>query len=703
MRQIPGGIRTIQFLLLTIVGLISLAVLIYPLSLSPGALSLEVGDVAPQNFQAPEAIEYVSEVRTEDAKLVAESAVQPVYSLPDPSIARGQIERLRDGLNYISLVRNDEYASPEQKSADIASMSDVTLSSETIQSILDLSPARWDNIQQESLSVLEQVMRNTIREENLSSVKRSVPSLVSLALSEEQAGLVSELVIAFVVPNSIYSPELTDSARQAAREGVEPVVQTYKAGEMVLAAGQVVSPSTLEALEKMGLIEPGPQWQDYLGSIMLVVTNTVMLGLYFFRQKHSALHEIRNLILITILFVIFILGARLLIPNRTVVPYLYPLPAFGLLLATLFNRNVGLIFSIVASVLATYGLPNSLDLTPYFLLSSLIGVMVLGPAQRIWAFLRAGVAIAGTGIAMIFAFRVPFVQMDLIGTVTLLGAAVFNGLASASLTLLLQYFLAQALGLTTAMQLLEISRPDSPLLQYFLRNAPGTYQHSLQVANLAEQAAESIGADALLTRVGALFHDIGKAKNPTYFIENQGPGQVNTHDDMAPNESSKTITQHVLDGIALARKYRLPRRINDFILEHHGTMITRYQYSKAVEAAGGDESKVDTEDFRYPGPRPSSRETALLMLADGAEARVRAKRPQNEEELREIIREAINHAQETGQLDNTQLTLQDLSTITNSFVHTLSGTYHARIEYPKIENESAIKNARTVPREDQKS
>ncbi len=703
MRQIPGRIRTIQFLLLTIVGLISLAVLIYPLSLSPGALSLEVGDVAPQNFQAPEAIEYVSEVRTEDAKLVAESAVQPVYSLPDPSIARGQIERLRDGLNYISLVRNDEYASPEQKSADIASMSDVTLSSETIQSILDLSPARWDNIQQESLSVLEQVMRNTIREENLSSVKRSVPSLVSLALSEEQAGLVSELVIAFVVPNSIYSPELTDSARQAAREGVEPVVQTYKAGEMVLAAGQVVSPSTLEALEKMGLIEPGPQWQDYLGSIMLVVTNTVMLGLYFFRQKHSALHEIRNLILITILFVIFILGARLLIPNRTVVPYLYPLPAFGLLLATLFNRNVGLIFSIVASVLATYGLPNSLDLTPYFLLSSLIGVMVLGPAQRIWAFLRAGVAIAGTGIAMIFAFRVPFVQMDLIGTVTLLGAAVFNGLASASLTLLLQYFLAQALGLTTAMQLLEISRPDSPLLQYFLRNAPGTYQHSLQVANLAEQAAESIGADALLTRVGALFHDIGKAKNPTYFIENQGPGQVNTHDDMAPNESSKTITQHVLDGIALARKYRLPRRINDFILEHHGTMITRYQYSKAVEAAGGDESKVDTEDFRYPGPRPSSRETALLMLADGAEARVRAKRPQNEEELREIIREAINHAQETGQLDNTQLTLQDLSTITNSFVHTLSGTYHARIEYPKIENESAIKNARTVPREEQKS
>jgi putative nucleotidyltransferase with HDIG domain len=247
---------------------------------------------------------------------------------------------------------------------------------------------------------------------------------------------------------------------------------------------------------------------------------------------------------------------------------------------------------------------------------------------------------------------------------------------------------------------LEISRPDFPLLQFFLRNAPGTYQHSLQVANLAEQAAERIGADALLTRVGALFHDVGKAKNPMYFIENQLPGNLNTHDDLDPLESSKAITQHVLAGIGLARKYRLPQRLDDFILEHHGTMITRYQYSKAVEAAGGDESKVDPEAFRYPGPRPRSRETALLMLADGTEARVRAARPKNEEELREIIKTAIEHVQQSGQLDNTQLTLRDLSIISESFVTTLRGTYHPRIEYPKVENAAAIQNVPTTPREE---
>jgi len=327
---------------------------------------------------------------------------------------------------------------------------------------------------------------------------------------------------------------------------------------------------------------------------------------------------------------------------------------------------------------------------------------VLGQARRVWTFFRAGIAIAGAGMAMVLAFRLPFIQMDLIGIATLLGAALFNGIASASLTLLLQYFLAQILGLTTPLQLLEISRPDFPLLQYFLRNAPGTYQHSLQVANLAEQAAENIGADALLTRVGALFHDIGKAKNPMFFIENQAQGNLDTHDDMEPSESSEAITQHVLDGVKLARKHRLPRRIDDFILEHHGTMLTRYQYAQAVEAAGGDESKVDPEQFRYPGPSPRSRETALLMLADGTEARVRAGRPSNEAELRKIVQSGIEQIQSSGQLDNTQLTLNDLNKITESFVTTLRGSYHPRIEYPKTKDAPAAEDVPTVPRDENK-
>lgn len=692
----PRRIRTLQIILLALVSVISYGALVLPLAMRPASLPLQAGDVAPNDFQAPESIEYISEVRTEDARLAAENAVAPVYGSPDPSIARRQIERLRAALQYIALVRDDENSTLEQKASDIASLRDVSLNPQTIEQIIALTPARWDTIQQESLSVLEQVMRGAIRDQDLESVQRGVPSLVSLALNEELAALVAELVTAFVTPNSVYSADLTEATKRSAREALQPVIESYKPGETIVLRGQIITPAQFEALQQFGFIQEVTPWQDYAGTGALVVTLAAFVNLYFSRRRLQFLFDARSLALVALIFLLFMASARFAIPNRTVVPYAFPLPAVGLLIATLFGVEAGVIFSLVISLLAAYSLPNALDLTPYYLVSSLTGVLVLGAARRVWTFFRAGMAIAFAGIAMLLAFRVPFTPTDGIGLLTLCGAAFFNGLASASIALLLQYFLAQSLGLTTALQLIEISRPDFPLLQFFLRNAPGTYQHSLQVANLAEQAAELIGADALLTRVGALFHDVGKALNPMFFIENQPQGQVNTHEDLNPEEASAAIIAHVTDGVALAHKHRLPRRIDDFILEHHGTMLTRYQYNHAVEVAGGDPSKVNIEKFRYPGPRPRSRETALLMLADGSEARARAERPQDEEALRKIVLTTIESAQKQGQLDNTRLTLRDLSLITDLFVTILRGTHHQRINYPKEES-PATQSATTEP------
>jgi putative nucleotidyltransferase with HDIG domain len=694
-RQVPARIRLFQIVLLIVVSIISYGALVLPEILRTTAAPLKPGDVSPSDFQAPQSLEYISEVRTEEMRFAAENAVASVYAPPDPTIARHQIERLRAVLQYITLVREDENATPEQKASDIASLSDIKLKPATIASILDLPAARWEAIQQEALSVLEQVMRRTIHEQEVESVQRTVPSLVSLALNEEQAALVSELVTAFVTPNSLLSEDLTKAARQAARDAVQPVIQEYKAGEIIILRGQIITPADFEALEQFGLIKEANPWQNYIGAGALIIMMAAFINLYFSRRHLPFQFEARSLILVALIFILFIVSARLTIPNRTVLPYAFPLAALGLLIATLFGLETGIVFSIALAILVTYNLPNVLDLTPYYLLSSLTGVLVLGNARRVWTFFRAGMAIAGAGIAMLLAFRFPFVQMDAIALLQLTGAAIFSGLAASSIALLLQYFLAQTLGLTTALQLIEISRPDFPLLQFFLRNAPGTYQHSLQVANLAEQAAEAIGADALQTRVGALFHDVGKAMNPMFFVENQPQDQVNTHEDLAPSESAEAIISHVNDGILLAHKHRLPRRIDDFILEHHGTMITRYQYNQAVEAAGGDALKVDKEQFRYPGPSPRSRETALLMLADGSEARARAERPADEEAIRNIVRSTIEVAQKQGQLDNTQLTLRDLSVITEVFVNILRGTHHPRISYPK--ESPATQDVSTVP------
>ncbi|RME87172.1 MAG: HDIG domain-containing protein [Anaerolineae bacterium] len=688
-RRAPLRLRIIQGGLLTLTTVISFAALVLPLALRPAALPLKAGDVAPRDLLAPRDIEYVSDVLTEEARQAAEHAVAPVYAPADPAIAREQIARLRATLQYISIVRADAYATPEQKLADLAALRDISLPRETAERILTLSASRWDAIQQEALSVLERVMRNPIRPDEVESIRRDIPSLVSLALSEENAQLVAELVRAFVAPNSLYSPELTEAARQAAREAIEPVVQSYKAGEIVVRSGEVITEADLEALQRLGLIQSEPQISDYLGAAALVIVLATFVGLYFNRRPQPFLDDPRSLTLISLAFIVFLVAARLVIPNRTVIPYVYPVPAFGLLLTALFTVETGLVFSLPLCLLAAYGLPNMLDLMPFYLLATLSGVLVLGQARRVWAFVRAGMAIAGAGAAMMLAYRLPFTPTDWVGSATLFGAAAFNGMASASLTLLLQYFLAQLLGFATALQLLEISRPDFPLLQFFLRHAPGTYQHSLQVANLAEQAAERIGADALLTRVGALYHDVGKAANPAFFIENQTPGSINPHHDLPPSSSATTIIQHVLDGLHLARKYRLPRRVQDFILEHHGTLVARYQYAQALEAAGGDPSKVDVSQYRYPGPRPRSRETAILMLADGVEALVRAEHPETEDELRALVRRVIDERVKQGQLNDSNLTLSDLHQIQEAFVSVLRGTQHPRLQYPSAEGEIA--------------
>ncbi|MDP1545988.1 MAG: HDIG domain-containing protein [Anaerolineales bacterium] len=679
----PPRLRFLQFSLIVVVGLVSFVVLAAPIGLRPTVQNVDVGDVAQTTYQSPRDIEYVSEIRTEEARKAAETAVQPIYSPPDSAIARQQIDRLRTTLQNITAVRDDELLNATEKRSKILALSDIRLKIETIEYLLTITASRWDAVQTESLRVLEAALRRAVYEDRLDVAQAGVSSSVSLTFSEQQAALVTELVTAFVVPNSFFSQELTDAARQSAREAVKPIVKTYKTGETIISAGEIITPADMEAFHQLGIIRPSQNWQDVLGAAAVIIISAVLVPLYFIRRKRSAVvNDPRTLLVIALIFIIFLVGARLF-ADRTLAPYGYPLQAAGLLIAALFGLEVGLVFVIPLSIIAAYGLPNSLDLMPYYLLTSLVGLLALGPVRRIWGFVRAGIAISLSGLAMLIAYRLPFYQPDWLGIVQFVGAVAFAGFASASVTLLLQYLFAQMLGLTTALQLLDLSRPDFPLLQFLLRTAPGTYQHSLQVANLAEQAAEKIGADPLLTRVGALFHDIGKALNPNFFIENQIPGSLNTHQDADPEEVSATIVRHVTDGVQLAKKHRLPRRLHDFILEHHGTLITHYQYNQAMEAAHGDLTKVDIEKFRYPGPRPDSRESALLMLADATEARARAERPANDEDIRKLVNSVIETVQRFNQLDDTLLTLRDLHLITESFVTTLRGTYHPRIQYPK--------------------
>lgn len=695
LRDIHWPSRRTVFLTLLI--LISMGLVLVAL-LAPGYVRLssappQVGEVASQDILAPRSITYISEIRTEQQREAAARSVLPIYTQADTSIARRQLERLRATQAFITSVRADEFASLEQKVSDLTALEFIHLNQETAQNILALNETRWQTVQQEAIIVLETVMRKTIREDRLEEERRNIPASISLALSEELVIIVSDLVSGFIAPNSFYSESLTGAARQQVRESITPVSHSYVVGETVVQRGQVITGANLEALEYFGLIQPQARWQDLAGAASMVLLMTVFVLLFLYRRP-QLVNDPRGLTLIAVLFITFLIAGRLIAPGHEIFPYLFPLTAFSLLLTTLFGVRIALLFTFPLVLLYGYNLPNTLVISLYFLISSFIGVLTLGRARRLASFFWAGAAIGVSGSVAIIAFQLPDPNTDLVTILILIAVAHINGIASAGLAVLAQFLLAQFLGLTTALQLIDISRPDHPLLQYILHNAPGSYQHSLQVANLAERAAEQVGADALLTRVGALYHDSGKALNPFYFIENQVPNSINPHTQLDPIASSLAIIRHVTDGLDLARKYRLPSRIMDFIAEHHGTMITQYQYVKAVEMAGGDDKKVDENLFRYPGPNPRSRETAILMLADGTEARIRAERPTDEESILYLVKNVIEQRIAGGQLAETDLTLMDLEKITIAFIKTLQGIYHPRIEYPKLE---AVMDTQTTP------
>ncbi|MDY6872350.1 MAG: HDIG domain-containing protein [Chloroflexota bacterium] len=674
---------TIKVVILVLTSILAFFVLILPETFSEASYPMEVGDVSTQDILAPYSLTFESEILTEQARQVAEEGVAPIYLPTDPSIGRRQVEALRTVLYYISTVRQDGYATQEQKISDLQAISELNLADETVTSILQLSDSRWEAIESEATSVLEQVMRNTLRESDIFSAKRNIPSLIDFSFPQDQANIVVDLVEPFIVPNSLYSAEQTDAAVTEARQSVDPVIRSLIAGETLVRRGQIIRDVDWEALQRYGLIQASNRIENIIGAGVLTILSAVLVGLYFrFRERASG-YGMKSILLIALTFLIFLAAGRFLIIDRTILPYIYPLAAFGLTLSIIFNFEVATFLSVILGVMTAYGMPNGLDLTIYYLLPTILGMLTLGKAKRIAAFFGGGLTVGLGGAAIILAYRLPDTVTDWIGIATLAGAALINGLSAAAVTLFLQYVFSQVLGTTTALQLLDTSRPDHPLLQRLLRNAPGTYQHSLQVSNLAEQAAEAIGADGLLVRVGAIYHDCGKSQNPQFFIENQIQEKINPHDDIDPLTSAQTIISHVTDGVELARKYHLPSRIIDFIREHHGTMYTHYQYTQAVKDAGGPEH-VDKSLFTYPGPRPQSRETALLMLADGTEARARAEVPKDEEALRSLIDTVFAFYEQNKQLDDTNLTLKDLQMAKESFYRTLKGTYHPRVKYPAL-------------------
>ncbi len=657
---------------------------------------LRVGGLAPRDIRAPFNITYESVVLTERRRQDAANAVSTVYDPPDPNVARQQIALLQQILDYIDNIRRDPYGSSAQKRGDITAITALRLNETVIDNMLQLDDETWRAATAEAIIVLERVMREAIREPDLALVIDQLPSQVALRFDARTASVIVGLVKDLLRANRFANPAATESAQLAASAATAPESRSFERGQILITEGTPIDAVAFEALRELGLLESTDRRaQDIAQAALASIIVLIGAGLYLARDSAQVYARARFIALLAGMFLFTLLGARVFSAEPGL--YVFPTAALALLLVILTQVEIAIICAVGLGLLVGLIANGSLEIATLVSAGGVVGALILRRTERLNSYMIAGLVIALINIVVVALFNFGLLieggNGTTLGTLLLFGA--INGVIAAMTALLGMYGISYLFNLPTSLRLVDLSQPNQPLLQRLLREAPGTYQHSLQVANLSEQAANAIGANAELVRVAALYHDVGKMVNAAFFVENQAEN-VNPHDVLNdPYRSADIIISHAPDGVTLARQYRLPVRLRDFILEHHGTTRVAYFYAQAVEQAG-DEESVDAEQFTYHGPKPQTRETAILMLADSCESAVRARKPTNRTQIAEVVDGIINARMRDGQLDESNMTMRDIKLTRAIFVEMLQAVFHPRINYPTPE-ETTKRTAEIAP------
>lgn len=638
-----------------------------------------VGEPAPDDVFAPTSYSYTSNVLTEKAREQARSSVPDIYTPLDPSIGREQLAQANAIFSFIETVRNDPFATTDEKTAYLQSIEDIEVGEEVALSLLAFSQFELDTIESEILRIVDDLMREEIRENQLEEFQRIARRQASLGLTTAQSNVVTSLAWQFIAPTVFLDDEATTAARDVAAQEVEPITRSVARDQRIVRAGEIVTEEDLELMAQLGLLAQGFEWQTLLSAFLLSLLSVILIVLYSQKYNFGEQDSGRYLAVLGGLILLFTLAARLMATAGDNWSLLFPLAALSMLLAVIFELRFSILITVIVAAIFGIYAPVSLRLAIFAATGGLIAILTLRDAQRIVSYFRAGLIAVIGQIAVLLIFMLPQV-LEPVDVLTQFVYALGNGLLSAAITLVGFFILGSVFGIITTVQLQDLSRLDHPLLQELLRRAPGTYHHSIMVANLAEQAAERVGANSTLVRVGAFYHDIGKMNRPPFFTENQEG--VNPHDSLDPYTSARIIISHVPDGLELAKRYRLPDKIRSFIAEHHGTRVVKGFYHKARTQAGDKADEVDIEKFRYPGPLPQSRECGIVMMADAVEATSSALRPDTSEAIERLVSTIVDDDVMEGQLKSSGLTLGDIETIRASFIETLKGRFHVRVRYP---------------------
>ena len=672
LRTALGVPRTRMSIFVLATGLLTaVALLLSP----PAVVTYNVGAVVTQAVKAPRSVSFVSESLTEAERDRAAAAVPKQYA-PNPAVLATSRDRLAQALASLSRVRGDPTLSREQKTSAVQRVTEVAITGPLATDLIDLTGAEWDAVQKELDNTLRSLYGQGIRAEQLDAVKAEAGKALPPAWSERQKRVATDIVKQFLDANVTLDPVATSVAQQAARAAVAPVQVQVVAGETVVREGSVVSALDVEKLRALGLSSPGIDWPGALGLTLWSLLIAAVLGLFVERYATEAWNDDRKLALVALSLLAVTVVTRALVPGHTLLVYLVPHAAAAMTLTVLVSGRAALAAQIAGALHAGI-MSGQVDLVAYVLVPALLGMAAVRRATTAREFAAGALFVAVGNIGVLASFTLVGRTTDPLGAAQLLLAALVSGAGAGVLAFAAMAMLGHLFRITTVFELRELADPNHPLLRQLLMRTPGTYHHSLLVANLSERAAELIGADPLVARVGAYYHDIGKMRNPSAFIENQTGS--NPHDDLDPLVSAGIVAAHVKDGLALAERYHLPAMIREMIPGHHGTSVVKYFFQLA-QARG---QKPDETQYHYPGPRPRSKEAAIVMLADGTEASVRSLEEKNADTIRVMVDKIVGERLAEGQLDESELTLRDVQRIKDAFCELLLGVYHERIPYPE--------------------
>ncbi|MBU4304227.1 MAG: HDIG domain-containing protein [Candidatus Omnitrophica bacterium] len=471
---------------------------------------------------------------------------------------------------------------------------------------------------------------------------------------------------------------------------IDGEVIEVKKNELVIQRGEKVSKTQELAAKKLEIMQMQPKNIYYFfGIMLLLIILAVLIVAYVTVYVPEAVFVLKNIVLLCVLSLLIVICTKAMLLSFWSV-YLIPLAGVSMLVAILIDPGVALMFTVVLSVFIGVLTGIRYDVMFTLLVGGFVGVYAVLNVRHRRNLTKAGLLVSLTNMVSIVSMGViNFVPINHL--VIQSGWGLANGIVSAIVVTGVLPIFEMLFGISTNITLLELSDLNQPVLKEMVLKAPGTYHHSLLVGNLAESAAEAVGANSLLARVGAYFHDIGKLRMAPYFSENQQQTE-NKHDNLSPTISSLVIINHIKEGADLAKKYRLGKAIQDIIIQHHGDDVVHYFYHRALERHSPEDGKVEAEDFRYPGPKPQSKEAAIVMLADSVEAASRAMQQPTPAKIQDIVNRIINNKFIDGQLNECDLTLKDLHVISEVFAHILNGIFHTRVEYPDAKQSNNEQN-----------